>query len=85
MTQLSALFLFILVSFVLIISSQSIFVAIVSAFNNPLTAEQSGEVTLNREGVSDWETWDLIPNPDGTVSLKSHHGKYMSADPEVGW
>ncbi len=84
MTQFSTLFLFVLISFALVISSQSILVAIVSAFNNPLTAEQSGEVTLNREGVSDWETWVLIPNSDGTVSLLSHHGKYMSADPEVG-
>ena len=61
---------------------QSILVEIVSVFGNPLTAELNGELTLNRDSVSEWEVWDLIPNEDGTISFRSAHGKYLSGDPE---
>jgi hypothetical protein len=37
------------------------------------------DVYANRPQVSDWETWTLIDNNDGTVSFQSFNGNYLSA------
>ncbi len=38
-----------------------------------------GEVYANRVQVGPWETWTLINNADGTVSLQSTDGHFLSA------
>jgi len=48
-------------------------------------ADNAGEdevrpIVANRDTVSDWEMFEVITNPDGTISLKAKaNGKYLSA------
>jgi hypothetical protein len=39
-----------------------------------------GEVHANRTAIGPWEKWKLRTNPDGTVSLQSDQGRYLSAE-----
>lgn len=45
------------------------------------SAQRGGgaDVYANRPKISDWETWNIIDNHDGTVSLQSSNGHYLTA------
>ena len=38
-----------------------------------------GDVYANRPQVGPWETWNMVHNPDNTISLQSVNGHYLSA------
>jgi hypothetical protein len=42
----------------------------------------NGYLIANRPHIGEWETFDFIPLPGGTVALRSHaNGKFVCADP----
>ena len=44
-------------------------------------SENVRSIFANRDNASDWETFTILPNNDGTVSLKSKaNGRYVSAE-----
>ncbi|HVK23546.1 MAG TPA: phospholipase C, phosphocholine-specific [Actinokineospora sp.] len=67
-------------------SAAVVAVGLRSQMNNRFVcAENAGASTLiaNRTGIGPWETFDLIANPDGTVSLRARvNGKFVCADNE---
>lgn len=55
-----------------------------AANNRVVSAENGGNDPLiaNRGDVNDWERFQIVDNPDGSVSLLSRaNGKYITADP----
>lgn len=64
------------------VSTREVFLTAV-ANENLVCADNYGDSPLvsNRQERGDWETFDLITNSDGTVSLRSHSNqKYVCAD-----
>jgi len=43
-----------------------------------IAAEEDGSVKANRDIVSLWERFELVEHPDGTVSYKTAHNKYVN-------
>jgi hypothetical protein len=49
------------------------------AWQGLFSAQPNGDVYANRPQVGPWETWNMVANPDNTVSLQSTNGHYLSA------
>lgn len=46
-----------------------------------LTAEPSGVVVANRAVLDAWEVWDMEFRGNGSIALRSTHGKYLCLEP----
>jgi hypothetical protein len=45
-----------------------------------VVAEKNGQMNANRRWMRSWEKFKLIKHKDGTISLRSAHGKYVVAE-----
>lgn len=45
-----------------------------------LCAEIDGRVVADRREAGPWETWTVESQPDGTIALRSDHGRYLCAE-----
>ena len=46
-----------------------------------MTVEPDSRLHFHRETVGDWEKWTIHDHADGSISLQSHHGRYLRSDP----
>eukprot|EP00727_Mastigamoeba_balamuthi_P001258 m51a1_g11129 putative endo- -beta-glucanase (465) ;mRNA; r:147544-149090 len=60
-------------------------VSLRSFFNTYVSAQDNGQVQVDRATVQDWEIFTVENSPvrPGAVVFKSFHGKYLSANPDT--
>jgi hypothetical protein len=59
---------------------QGLKLAIRSSFGKWMSAQPDGSLTVNRDGVGDWERFTVENRPNGFFLLKTAHGAYLTAE-----